>query len=67
MGARRGMAAVGYACAWWLFGDDMSARPGGEAAEQSACGDVPPAEYEQQHHRQIAVLDPLEAADPSLH
>jgi hypothetical protein len=33
----------------------------------SACGDVPPAEYEQQHYRQIAALEPLEAAEPSLH
>jgi len=33
----------------------------------SACGDVPPAEYEQQHCRQIAALDTLEAAQPSLH
>jgi putative transposase len=33
----------------------------------SACGDVPPAEYEQQHYRQITALDPLEAAEPSLH
>jgi transposase InsO family protein len=33
----------------------------------SACGNVPPAEYEQQHYRQIAALETLEAAEPSLH
>jgi transposase InsO family protein len=33
----------------------------------TACGDVPPAEYEQQHYRQIAALETLEAAEPSLH
>jgi putative transposase len=33
----------------------------------SAWGDVPPAEYEQQHYHQIAALDTLEAAGPSLH
>jgi transposase InsO family protein len=33
----------------------------------SACGDVPPAEYEQQHYRQNAAPRTLEAAEPSLH
>jgi putative transposase len=33
----------------------------------SACGDLPPAVYEQQHYRQIAALEALEAAEPSLH
>jgi putative transposase len=33
----------------------------------SACGDVPPAESEQQHYRQIAALETFEAAEPSLH
>jgi putative transposase len=32
----------------------------------SACGNVPPAEYEQQHYRQIATLEDFEAAEPSL-
>jgi putative transposase len=31
-----------------------------------ACGHVPPAEYEQQHYRQIAALETVEAAEPSL-
>jgi putative transposase len=33
----------------------------------SACGHIPPAEYERGHYRQIAALDTLEAAEPSLH
>ena len=33
----------------------------------SFCGDVPPAEYEQQHYRQNTALETLEAAEPSLH
>ena len=33
----------------------------------SACGNIPPAEYEQQHDRQIATLGTLETAEPSLH
>ena len=33
----------------------------------SACGNVPPAEFEQQHYRSIADLETLEAAEPSLH
>ena len=33
----------------------------------SACGDVPPAEYEREHYRQNADLETLEAAEPSLH
>jgi putative transposase len=33
----------------------------------SACGDVPPVEYEQEHYRQIAALETLETAEPSLH
>jgi hypothetical protein len=32
-----------------------------------ACGDVPPAEFEQLHYRQIAALETLEAAEPSVH
>jgi putative transposase len=33
----------------------------------SACGNVPPVEYEHEHYRQIAALDTLETAEPSLH
>ena len=33
----------------------------------SACGDIPPAEYEQRHYRQNTDLEALEAAQPSLH
>jgi putative transposase len=33
----------------------------------SACGNVPPAEYEQQHYRSITAPETLEAAQPSLH
>jgi putative transposase len=33
----------------------------------SACGAIPPVEYEQQHYRQIAALETLETAEPSLH
>jgi putative transposase len=33
----------------------------------SACSDVPPVEYEQQHYRQIAAPETLETAEPSLH
>jgi putative transposase len=33
----------------------------------SGCGDVPPAEYEQQHDRQNTDLEELELAEPSLH
>jgi putative transposase len=33
----------------------------------SACGDAPPAEYEQRHYRSITALETLEAAEPSLH
>jgi putative transposase len=33
----------------------------------SACGDLPPTEYEHEHYRQIAALEPIEAAEPSLH
>ena len=33
----------------------------------SACGDVPPAEYEREHYRQIAASETLETAEPSLH
>ena len=33
----------------------------------SACGDVPPAEYEEQHYRQITAARALDAAEPSLH
>jgi putative transposase len=33
----------------------------------SACGDVPPTEYEREHYRQIAASETLEAAAPSLH
>ncbi len=33
----------------------------------SACGNVPPAEYEQRHYRQITDLETFEAAQPSLH
>jgi putative transposase len=33
----------------------------------SACGDIPPAEYEQQHYRSITDPGNSEAAQPSLH
>jgi putative transposase len=33
----------------------------------SACGHIPPAEYVQHHYRQNTDLEPLEAAQPSLH
>lgn len=33
----------------------------------SACGDLPPVEYEQQHYRSIAALSPEVPAQPSLH
>jgi putative transposase len=33
----------------------------------SACGHIPPTEYEQRHYRQNTALEPLEAAQPSLH
>ena len=33
----------------------------------SACGDVPPVEFEQQHYRSMAALSPEVPAQPSLH
>jgi len=33
----------------------------------SACGNLPPVEYEQQHYRRIAELEALGRAEPSLH
>jgi putative transposase len=33
----------------------------------SSCGNVPPAEYEEQHYRQNPAPHPVEAAQPSLH
>ena len=33
----------------------------------STCGDVPPAEHEEQHYRQITAARTLDAAEPSLH
>jgi putative transposase len=33
----------------------------------SACGNIPPTEFEQQHYRQIPALENIETAEPSLH
>jgi putative transposase len=33
----------------------------------SACGDMPPVEYEQAHYRSNAALSPEAPAEPSLH
>jgi hypothetical protein len=33
----------------------------------SACGNLLPVEYEQQHYRRIAELEALGTAEPSLH
>jgi len=33
----------------------------------SWCGDVPPAEYEQQHYRQNTDTETAESAQPRLH
>ncbi len=33
----------------------------------TACGNVPPTEFEEQHYRQITALETLETAEPSLH
>jgi putative transposase len=33
----------------------------------TACGDIPPAEYEQQHYRQNRAVERPSTAEPSLH